>query len=110
MGLERMRRIVDIGDAAVHARREVDADLAQNENEPAGHVLAAVVTDALDDERGARITRGETLPRKAVHEPRARRRAIEGDVAPTMTFSSGLKFARLEGATATVPPERPLPK
>ena len=86
MGLERMRRIVDVGHATVHARREVDAHLAQDEHAPTRHVLAAVVADSLDDQVRTRVARGEALPGEAVHEAPARRRAVEGDVAHDDVF------------------------
>ena len=42
-------RVVDVGDAAAHAGREVAPGLADDDDAAAGHVLAAVVADAFDD-------------------------------------------------------------
>src|SRR5690606_2332740 len=44
-------QVQDVRDATRHARREVAARPARDEHDAAGHVLAAVVADALDDER-----------------------------------------------------------
>ena len=38
-----------VGDAAAHAGREVAPGRPEHDDAPAGHVLAAVVADALDD-------------------------------------------------------------
>ena len=53
--------VEDVGDAAGHARAEVDASRAENDDLAAGHVLAAVVADAFRDERDARVADGEAL-------------------------------------------------
>lgn len=82
MGLERMRRIVDVGHATVHARREVDAHLAQDEHAPTRHVLAAVVADSLDDQVRTRVARGEALPARPFTKPLPDVAPVEGDVAP----------------------------
>ena len=65
----RKRRPVEhVGDAAAHARREVAARRAEHHHLAAGHVLAAVVADALDDRRArrscARQNRSPARPRK----------------------------------------------
>jgi hypothetical protein len=39
----------NIGEAACHAGAEIQAERAEDENDPAGHVLAAVLADAFDD-------------------------------------------------------------
>ena len=43
---------------------------------PAGHVLAAVVADALDDRRGAGVADAEPLADLAAQEDLARRGAV----------------------------------
>ena len=58
---EPRRGIVDIGDAAGHAGREVAPGVAQYHHHAAGHVLAAVVAGALDDADRARIAHGEAF-------------------------------------------------
>ena len=46
---ERLRRIEHERGAAAHAGREVAADRPEHDDDAAGHVLAAVIADALDD-------------------------------------------------------------
>ena len=48
---------------------------------PGGHVLAAVVADALDDRDGARVANREALTCRACAEELAARRAVERGVA-----------------------------
>ena len=52
-------------DAAGHACRHVAAGLAQHHDPAAGHVLAGVVADALDDGQRAGVARGEPLAHPA---------------------------------------------
>src|SRR4029450_10560880 len=51
--------------AAGHAGPEVAPDRPQDDHRPAGHVLAAVVADALDDRGGARGEDRQPPPRAA---------------------------------------------
>ena len=67
-----------VGDAAAHARGEVAAGRADHDDAAAGHVLAAVVADALDDGGGARVAHREPLAgdaRGRTRAPTSRRRA-----------------------------------
>ena len=64
-GLEASRLVEDESDAAAHAGGEVAPRLAEHDDDPAGHVLAAVVTNALDDSVGARVPDGEALARRS---------------------------------------------
>ena len=50
-------------------------------HDAAGHVLAAVVADALDDGRRARVAHAEALAREAAEERLAGGRAVQRDVA-----------------------------
>ena len=61
------------GDAAGHAGREVAAGRAEDHDAAAGHVLAAVVADALDDGDGAGVADAEALADLAAQEDLARR-------------------------------------
>ena len=70
-----------VGDAAAHAGGEVAAGPAEHDDAPAGHVLAAVVADALDDGVGAAVAHGEALAGDAAEEGLAAGRAVERDVA-----------------------------
>ena len=54
---------------------------AEHDHAPAGHVLAAVVADALDDGRGARVAHREALAREPAEERAAAGRAVEHRVA-----------------------------
>src|SRR4051812_18539818 len=67
--------------AAAHARREVAAGRAEHDHAAAGHVLAAVIADALDDRAHARVAHGEALAGQAAEERAARGRAVEQRVA-----------------------------
>src|SRR5919202_6540377 len=68
-------------EAAAHAGREVAAGRAEYDHAPAGHVLAAVVADALDDGVGARVAHREALARQAAEEGAPVRRAVQDGVA-----------------------------
>ena len=62
-----------VGDAAGHAGGEVAAGRAEDDDAPAGHVLAAVVADALDDRGGAGVADAEPLADLAAQEDLAAR-------------------------------------
>lgn len=79
--VERTFLVVDVGDAARHARREVDAGRAEHQHLSAGHILAAVVADALGDERDARVADAEAFAGLAVHEDLAGGSAVGHHVA-----------------------------
>src|SRR5579862_5504015 len=80
MALERAVLVEHVRDAARHAGREVAARLAEHDDEPFRHVLAAVVADALDDRGDAGIADAEALARESAQEDLAAGRAVEGDV------------------------------
>ena len=69
--------VIDVGDAAAHARREVAAGLAQHHHRAAGHVFAAMVAGALDHGRGARQAHREALAGHAAEEGLAAGRAVQ---------------------------------
>ena len=73
--------VEDVCYAAGHARAEVHAGRPKDNDLAPGHVFAAVVSDALCDERGAGVADAEAFPRLAVDEDRARRSAIGDDIA-----------------------------
>ena len=62
-GREPSARIIDIGDAARHAGREIASGVAQHDHHAAGHVFAAVVAEPLDDRDRAGIAHAEALAR-----------------------------------------------
>ena len=70
-----------VGDAAAHAGREVAPGPAEHDHASAGHVLAAVIADALDHDRRAAVAHAEALARHAADVAFAARRAVERDVA-----------------------------
>src|SRR2546421_1053112 len=59
--------VADVGDAARHAGGEVAAAGAEHHDAPAGHVLAAVVADALHHGMGAAVAHREPLAGHAAH-------------------------------------------
>src|SRR5262252_7485114 len=73
--------VPDVRDAARHAGREVETSRAQDHRAAAGHVLAAVVADALDHGLRAAVAHAEPLGRAPAEERAAARRAVERDVA-----------------------------
>src|SRR5947209_13380869 len=66
-----------VSDAAGHAGREVSSRGSQNDDRAAGHVFAAMVTDALDDRAGAGIAHREALAGDATEVGFAGDRTIE---------------------------------
>ena len=78
---ERVVGVVDEREAAGHAGAEVAARRSEHDDPPAGHVLAAVVADALDDRGRAGVAHAEPLADDAAQERLAAGRAVEDDVA-----------------------------
>src|SRR6185437_1969294 len=70
-----------IGDTAAHAGGEIAAGLAEHDDGAAGHVLAAMRADALDDGERARVAHRKTLAGDAAEEAFAAHRAVEHGVA-----------------------------
>ena len=79
--LEGALLVEDVRDAAAHAGGEVAAGGPEDDDAPAGHVLAAVVADALHDGGRAGVADGEALAREPAEERLARGRAVEDGVA-----------------------------
>ena len=75
----------------------------------AGHVLAAVVADALDDSQRAGVAHAEPLADDAAHEQLAPTSPRRAATLPAMTFSSAANGAAGPGAAMIRPPDRPLP-
>src|SRR3954471_1282539 len=73
--------IEDVGDAATHARGEVAPGRTEHDHAPAGHVLAAVIADSLDDSLDAGVAHREALPREPAEERPAAGRAVQDRVA-----------------------------
>src|SRR5579885_263573 len=73
--------VEDVGEAAAHPGGEVASRRAEHDHAAAGHVLAAVVADALDDGARARVAHGEPLAREPAEERAAGGRAVEDGVA-----------------------------
>ena len=69
------------GHAAGHAGAEVAAGRAEDDDPAAGHVLAAVVADALDHGDGPGVAHAEALAHHAPDEDLAAGGAVEDDVA-----------------------------
>src|SRR5215211_9047569 len=84
--------VEDVGNASTHAGREVLSGRAEYHHPSAGHVLAAVVPDALDHRVRAGVADGKALACESAEERPARGRAVQHGVA-TMTFSSPEKAA-----------------
>src|SRR5690606_7156012 len=78
---ERAVLVVDVGDAARHAGREVAPGAAEHRDDAAGHVFAAMVAGAFDHGDRARIADCEALARDAVEVGFAGDGAVEHVVA-----------------------------
>ena len=75
-------RVEDVGDAAAHPGGEVAPGRAEDDDPAAGHVLAAVVADALDDGAGRpELRTREALAGQAAEEGPPAGRAVEDGVA-----------------------------
>jgi hypothetical protein len=74
-------QIEDIGHTAGHPGREVAPGRPEDQHRAAGHVLAAVVADALDDRRRAGVAHAEALAGAAAQEDLAAGRAVADDIA-----------------------------
>ena len=70
-----------ISDAAGHTGCEVFARLAEDDDLAAGHVFAAVVADAFDDDGRTAVSDAEAFPCLAGDEGFPACRAEEGDVS-----------------------------
>jgi hypothetical protein len=82
LGVDQFRREVeDVGHSPGHPGREVAARWAEDQDGATGHVLAAVVTDALDDGGRARVAHAEPLAGDAAQEDLAGGGAVADDVA-----------------------------
>src|SRR3954452_12890004 len=73
--------VEDERQAAAHAGGEVAPGRAEHDDAPAGHVLAAMVADPLDEGVGARVAHREALAGAAAEERASGRRAVEHRVA-----------------------------
>ena len=73
--------VVDVGDAAAHARGEIAAGGTEDDDETVGHVFAAMIANALDDRGCAGVADSEALAGDTVEENFAAGGAVEDDVA-----------------------------
>ena len=74
-------RIEQVGAAAGHPRPEIRPDRAQDDNDAAGHVLAAVLAEALDDGLRAGIPDREPHPGPPDQVQPPAGRAVQAGVA-----------------------------
>src|SRR5438128_2389165 len=73
--------VVEVGPAAGHARPEVRADRPEHDNRAAGHVLAAMRPEPLDDGARTGIPDGKAHPRAADDVEAAAGRTVQARVA-----------------------------
>ena len=71
----------NVGEAASHAGAEIQAERAEDEDDAAGHIFAAVLADAFDNREGAAIANGEALASAACDEELAGSGAVKNRVA-----------------------------
>src|ERR1700722_3174611 len=79
----------DIGQAAGHARAEIEAERAEDEDNAASHVFAAVLADAFDNGQGPAIADGEAFASAARDEKLAGGGAVENCVASEDIATAG---------------------
>ena len=82
----------------------------EHDHPAAGHVLAAVVADALDDGEGARVAHAEALADDAAQEDLAAGRAVGDHVAGDDVVLGDERSPSAAGARSRRPPDRPLPR
>ena len=92
---------------ARHAGREVAAAVPEHDHAAAGHVLAAMVADTLDDRVHATVADGEALAGHPAHVGLAARRAVERDVADDDVLLGHETVACRGRWTMSLPPESP---
>src|SRR3990172_3779921 len=87
-----------VGDPAAHAGREVPARRAEHDDAAAGHVLAAMVADTLDDGVRPGVANREALAGKAAEERPAAGRAVEDGVPDddVVLRGEGSRFGRAD--------------
>ena len=102
--------VQNVGHAAGHARGEVAAGLADDDDTAAGHVLAAVVADALHDGVDAGVADAEALAGDAADVGLAGRGAVEGHVAGDDVLLGHERGVSVGGNRTILPPDRPLPR
>ncbi|GKT57393.1 conserved hypothetical protein [Colletotrichum tofieldiae] len=73
--------VEDVGNTTGHTGSEVAAGAAQNDDTAASHILAAVVTDTLNDSRGSGVTDGEPLRSNTAEEASTLGGTVQADVA-----------------------------
>src|SRR5215469_8174056 len=76
--------------ATSHARTKVNPDATKNNRNAAGHVLAAVVADALNNGRSSRIPDRKPLARAPRREKLPRGRAVQGNITQNHVLSAVL--------------------
>ncbi len=82
---------------------------ADHDHAAAGHVLAAVVADALDDGGRPGVPNREALAGDAAEERTPRGRAVQHGVADDHVLLGDERPRRRAGEWRATPPERPLP-
>ena len=81
----------------------------EHDDAAAGHVLAAVVADPLDDRAAPELRTREALAREAAEERAPVGRAVEHGVADDDVLLCEEGSAALARAHGEMPPESPLP-
>src|SRR5277367_3790690 len=71
----------NVGKAAGHAGAKIQSERAEDEDDAAGHVFAAVLADTLDNRQGAAIANGEALSSTACDEELAGGGTVKNGVA-----------------------------
>ncbi|TFA98676.1 hypothetical protein CCMA1212_009587 [Trichoderma ghanense] len=81
LGDEVLVDVQHVRNTAGHARSKVAASAAQDDNSSTSHVLATVVTDALDNGRSAGVADGESLGSDTTEVADTTCRTVQADVA-----------------------------
>jgi hypothetical protein len=110
--------VEDVSDSSAHSGGEVSSRVSEDDNSTSRHILATVVSDALADGKGSRVSDGESLSCDSSEEGGSGGGTVEGDLRrrrrvslgrretsekisrltfPMITFSSALKGDSLGG-------------
>lgn len=67
---ELVLRIIDISDASRHSRSKIATGSAEDDNPPAGHILAAVISHPFHHGDRARVSHRKSIPCYTGKNPR----------------------------------------
>ena len=91
----------NVGKASGHAGAEIQAERAEDEDDAAGHVFAAVLADAFDNRESAAIADGKTFTSAACDEKPAGGGAVKDGVSGENVAAAGGGGTGRDGDSST---------